>query len=163
MIMENENPLVKPCQYPKCKNTVLAESEFTYCEVCRILALRNQVTILMDPSAPITDRREMIFHTMVHNMRPDEIINAVQKIEWIYLELQKQLSTKKLEEHRRSKFAESIADMNEKRAANSTRAPKVKAKKESKQKSVADKLRLQFGNAAAEIYGKIDENEDFGF
>jgi len=124
----NESESVKHCAYPNCENTILATSEFEYCEVCRALSLRNSFAILLDPSAPISDRRDMIFHSALHNMRPDEILNAVHKIEWIYLELKKQIHSAKLEEHRRTKFDEAIALVAEER--NKPKAPKAQKRRE---------------------------------
>lgn len=135
--MENE---IKNCAYPGCTNTILVDTSNVegYCEVCRTLSIRNSLAIVLDPTAPISDRRDMIFGKALHMMKPEEILNAVHKVEWAYLQLQKTLKSNELEVYRKSKFAEGLAEMETTRSA--PRAPKAAAKKETKKNKLSKLL-----------------------
>jgi len=88
-VIESPLGLVEPCQYPSCKNNIPAGGQFRYCEVCRVLAVRNAITITTDPFAPFTERQEPIFQNMICNMRSEEIIRYNEKVEWAYLATKK--------------------------------------------------------------------------
>lgn len=154
-LVSDELAETKGCQYPGCENSIPGNSEFSYCEVCRALTLRNSISILLDPTSPINDRQGMIFDRAIHLMRPDDILNAVRKVEWIYLELQKQLNNAKLIEHRKQKFDDALASMRTEREK--PKAPKAAAARENKKKKNREKLNDLLGGA--ENVRKILEEE----
>ena len=128
----DENSATKNCAYPGCENTTLSDSQFEYCDVCRTLSLRNAHAILIDPTAPISDRANMIFAKAISLQKPEETLNAVHKIEWLYLEYQKVSHSFKMEEHRKLRFNEAMGEVeNERRKANTPKLQKKKEKRES--------------------------------
>ena len=86
-VMEDSN-MVK-CSYPSCENKILAEGEYNMCEPCRVLSVRNTIALIINPAEAHMERRDAVFSTLITRMKVDEILNAVQKIEWAYLEFQK--------------------------------------------------------------------------
>ena len=144
--MENET---KPCRYRGCENLILAGNDSEYCEVCRTVVLANAFRYCQDPCAMILDRREAVFANAVHLMTPEDILRAIERTEWVYLNLQKAAIEKKLDIHRRKQFEEGIAATRSESAPKSARAPKVKTetrKKETKK----DKLVKLVGREAAD-------------
>lgn len=127
-VLEESRSDTKGCAYPGCPNTILANSGYEMCEVCRVLSLRNSITITLDPSSPINSRRNEITARMIHNMRPEEILRLVQNVEFMYLELQKTLKSNQLEVYRRVKFQEATDEVTNER--HKPKAPKAVAKKQ---------------------------------
>lgn len=151
----------KGCQYPGCENSLPASAEFEYCEVCRAITLRNSISILLDPMAPISDRAELFFARAIHLMRPDEVLNAVRKVEWIYLELNKQLKSAQLEIYRKQKFEEGMELARADREK--PRAPKSTEKKVKTTTSKRAKLEAQFGVEGAKRLLNDNTDDDLGF
>lgn len=139
----------KPCKYPSCTNRMPLASNSDYCEVCRCLAIRNAIALTLDPTAPFMDRHEHVFQSMLHLLKPDEIILGTEKIERAYMDFQKAIKAHQLESHRAARHQFILEDMDHHRSQSKT--PKTKSKRAKK----ADKLADMFGSvdAAKEVMG----------
>jgi len=96
-------------------------------------------------------------------MRPDEIQNAVHKVEWIYLELRKALSRLNIESSR-LKSARELQDEAFDIRKHNQRHPAPKAAKTRETKAAKNKSKMEslFGDNVGEILGKVkDLDSDF--
>lgn len=136
-LFQDEANAVKKCSYKGCENTMPASVESEYCEVCRCLVIRNNLTITLDPTSPFSDRRDMVFGRMIHLMKPDEIIQAIDKLQWAYLELNKIAKSDLIEKHKAARNQEAMRLVNEERSKPKT--PKT-AKKRGKRNSILSEM-----------------------
>jgi hypothetical protein len=143
-LVEQAAPQTKPCQYPSCGNTIPMGNEFPYCEVCRVLAIRNSITITQDPTAPFTERHDHIFARMITLMRPEEILLAVQKAEASYLAFQKEYKACELSLPSTKRTWKSLELQLEEARGMGTQ-PKVKRIPGKKRETKKEKLTKQFG------------------
>ena len=79
---------MKICNYNNCR-TELPDTQFSVCEVCRALILRNATVFLFDPLAAVSERSDAIADRMRENMTAAEILNFEQKMEDVYLNFKK--------------------------------------------------------------------------
>ena len=145
----------KPCRYPTCKNRIPKDSEFEFCEVCRVVAIRNAVTLMADPIAPAPmERRDSIFHTTICNMRAEEILRAVQYTEYLYLNFCKIVKARQLDLPSTKRNWNTLQG-----EVDEARSTKKTAKSTKPRTSKRDKLIKLAGSreAAEAIMGDIDE------
>lgn len=159
--MENETLEVKKCKYKDCENTIPYNNDFDYCEVCRLLSIRNTLAVVQDPSTPIlTERIDLIHSALFHNMRPEEKLNLTHHVEYLYLALKKELASRELTEYRSTKFKEALDEVNSER--NKPRAPKTVSREKRREVRSTDKVAKLFGgdrDAARRILGKVDVSD----
>jgi hypothetical protein len=98
LVETEELTATKNCIYPTCKVKIPANSEFQYCETCRVFAARNAIAILLDPCAPIqTERATDIRYALWCNLTAEEILRHAKITEEHYLEIQKVIKSRNLQ------------------------------------------------------------------
>ncbi len=125
----------KKCIYPDCENKILEDSQFDYCEICRGLAARNAIALVIDPTAPQDLMRGPdVLTKLVHNLTGDEILRALRRSEEVYtffLKIQKihniVPSSKKVVKTMEEQIYEARAIANERPVQNKRRATIEKA------------------------------------
>lgn len=135
---------VKKCQYPTCEAEIPNDSQFNYCEKCRILAARNAVALIFDPCVPKEmERSKEVHHTMLHNMTGDEILAYGKKIETAYLDIQKLIRINNIVSSARKPFKSLSEQVEEARAIAEESSNRAKTGKKSAQKKISAVEKMQ--------------------
>lgn len=84
---------MKLCKYTNCKIEIEDDSQFEYCDYCRIIWASKAITLMTDPSIRLPFRDESglgnsVTQTLT-NLTGQEFLNWLTNTEAIYMELKK--------------------------------------------------------------------------
>lgn len=160
---------MKLCKYTNCKIEVEDDSQFEYCDYCRIIWAAKSITLMTDPSVRLPFRDEAglgasVAQTLT-NLTGIEFLNWLTNTEAIYMELKK-LQFLLHPEPNQKKARKTLKDQIDEDRQKNDEIPveKMRKKVAKVEKTVLTKIERQAKllgvdiNTAKQIF-----NDDFGF